>query len=77
MSDDILFSWKKITRGLPEERRYADDGALSIEEIRKITEYPDRRIKGSRIYCGFFRGSYRSMGFSSNGDTSQPIEREG
>jgi hypothetical protein len=42
---DILVSWKKITRGLPKVRRYADDRAPTIEEIRKIVEYPDRRIK--------------------------------
>lgn len=42
---DILVSWKKITRGLPKGRRYANDRAPTIEEIRKITVYPDRRIK--------------------------------
>ena len=26
-------------------RRYADDRAPAIEEIRKISEYPDRRMK--------------------------------
>ena len=39
------FSWKKITRGLPKGRKAADDRAPTIEEIRKIVEYPDRRIK--------------------------------
>jgi len=47
---NILFKlkespWKKITRGLPKERRYAADRAPTIEEIKKIMEYPDRRIK--------------------------------
>ena len=42
---DIAISWKKITRGLPRGRRYADDRAPTIEEIHKIIEYPDRRIK--------------------------------
>ena len=40
-----MIPWKKITRGLPRVRRYADDRAPTIEEIRKIIEYPDRRIK--------------------------------
>jgi hypothetical protein len=31
---------------LPKTRRYADDRAPTIEEIQKISEYPDRRIKG-------------------------------
>ena len=42
---DISVPWKKITRGLPSGRRYADDRIPTIEEIRKISEYPDRRIK--------------------------------
>jgi hypothetical protein len=42
---DIPISWKKITRGLPRGRNYADDRVPTIDEIRKILEYPDRRIK--------------------------------
>ena len=42
---DIVIPWKKITRGLPKGRRYADDRAPTLEEIHKIIEYPDRRIK--------------------------------
>lgn len=43
--NDILIPWKKITRGLPRGRKYADDRAPSLEEIQRIIEYPDRRIK--------------------------------
>jgi integrase len=43
--NDIPISWKKITRGLPKGRKWADDRAPTLEEIRKIVEYPDRRIK--------------------------------
>jgi integrase len=46
---DITINWKKITRGLPKVRRYAEDRAPIIEEIQKLCEYPDRRIK-SIIY---------------------------
>ena len=42
---DIPISWKKISKGIPRVRKYADDRAPTIEEIQKITEYPDRRIK--------------------------------
>lgn len=42
---DVLIPWKKITRGLPRVKRYADDRAPTFEEITKITDYPDRRIK--------------------------------
>ena len=37
--------WKKITRGLPKGKKYADDRIPTLEEIRKVVEYPDRRIK--------------------------------
>jgi galactitol-specific phosphotransferase system IIB component len=46
---DIPISWKKISRGIPRVRKFADDRAPTIEEILKITEYPDRRIKA--IIC--------------------------
>ncbi|MDN5845184.1 MAG: hypothetical protein L0H53_02795 [Candidatus Nitrosocosmicus sp.] len=42
---DILIPWKKITKGLPRGKRYSDDRAPTIEEIRLISSYPDRRIK--------------------------------
>jgi hypothetical protein len=41
----INVAWQKIMRGLPRGRRYADDRAPTLPEIRKMTEYPDRRIK--------------------------------
>jgi hypothetical protein len=43
---DISIPWKKITRGLPKGRKYADDRIPTIEELKKLVEYPDRRIKG-------------------------------
>jgi hypothetical protein len=44
-SADLVVQWKKITRGLPRGRQAANDRAPTIEEIRKLVEYPDRRIK--------------------------------
>ena len=32
-------------RGMPKGRRYANDRAPTLEEIQRLTEYPDRRIK--------------------------------
>ena len=58
---DLSIPWKKISRGLPRGRRYADDRAPTIEEIRRILEYPDRRIKPIVITvssCGFRLGSW-------------------
>ncbi|MFL6319068.1 MAG: hypothetical protein ACJ72Q_01215 [Nitrososphaeraceae archaeon] len=42
---DIPIPWKKITMGLPTGKKYADDRIPTLEEIRKVVEYPDRRIK--------------------------------
>src|SRR5919198_3116028 len=43
--NDIVLNWKKIVRGLPRAGKAANDRAPTIEEIRKLVEYPDRRIK--------------------------------
>src|ERR671921_442052 len=43
--NDLSLSWKKISRGSPIGRRAANDRAPTIEEIQKLVEYPDRRIK--------------------------------
>ncbi|HEY7573326.1 MAG TPA: hypothetical protein VH796_18350 [Nitrososphaeraceae archaeon] len=43
--NDLVLNWKKISRGLPVGRRAANDRAPNIDEIRKLIEYPDRRIK--------------------------------
>ena len=42
--NEILIPWKKITRGLPRGRKFADDRAPTIQEIHRLIEYPDRRI---------------------------------
>jgi hypothetical protein len=46
---DIDIPWKKLMRGMPKERKYANDRAPKLEEIIRISEYPDMRIK-SIIY---------------------------
>ena len=43
--NDIPIAWKRISRGIPRGRRFAVDRTPTLEEIRKIIEYPDRRIK--------------------------------
>jgi hypothetical protein len=42
---DIELSWKKITNIIPTGRRFANDRAPTHEEVRKVIEYPDRRIE--------------------------------
>jgi hypothetical protein len=44
-STDLDIPWKKITKGLPRGKQAASDRAPSTDEIRKLLEYPDRRIK--------------------------------
>ena len=59
--NDIAIPWKKITRGLPKGRQWADDRTPSIDEIRKLCEYPDRRIKPliyTMCYSGIRPGAW-------------------
>lgn len=48
-TNDVMINWKRITRGLPKSRKFAQDRAPTTEEIRKLVEYPDRRMRG--IVC--------------------------
>ncbi len=57
---DIHIPWDKISRGLPRGKRYADDRAPTLEEIKKLCQYPDRRIK-PLIYLLLY--NYRSSVF--------------
>jgi hypothetical protein len=43
--NDLVLSWKRISKGLPRVRKAANDRASTVEEIQTIVEYPDRRIK--------------------------------
>jgi hypothetical protein len=38
-------NWNKISRGLPKARTKGLDRAPTVEELRKLVEYPERRIK--------------------------------
>ena len=42
---DISISWKKITRGLPRGKKFADDRIPTLPVLKKLIDYPDRRIK--------------------------------
>jgi hypothetical protein len=43
--NDFMLNWRKISRGLPSRRSAANDRAPTSEEIQRLVEYPDRRIK--------------------------------
>jgi len=43
--NDIVVNWKLVTRGMPRGNNAANDRAPTVEEIKKLLEYPDWRIK--------------------------------
>src|SRR5919112_4437096 len=43
--DTPVVNWKKITKGIPSGRKSANDRAPTHEELKLLSEYPDRRIK--------------------------------
>jgi integrase len=46
MNDLTTLNWKRITKVLPKSKSASsNDRAPTIEEIKKLVEYPDRRIK--------------------------------
>jgi integrase len=40
-----IINWKRISKSLPRPKTYSSDRIPTLEEIRKLVEYPDRRIK--------------------------------
>jgi integrase len=73
---DFSITWKKISRGLPRAKNYADDRIPTIEEIRKLLEYLDRRLKAiiyTMASSGIRLGAwdYLKMGHI------RPIEKDG
>ena len=73
---DLQIPWAKIARGLPRAKRFADDRAPTLQEIRRISEYPDRRIKPA-VYImastGIRVGAWDYLKYGH----ITPIEREG
>ena len=73
---DVFISWKKITRGLSRVKRYADDRVPTVEEIRKLVEYPDRRIKAI-VYIMASSGIHLGAWDFVKWGHITPIKREG
>lgn len=43
--NDLVLNWKKITRGIPKGKSHASDRIPTLDEIKKLLHYPDRRLK--------------------------------
>ena len=73
---DIPIPWDKITRGLPRGRRYADDRAPTLEEIKRLCDYPDRRIKSivyTMVSSGIRVGAWDYLRWGN----IRPVEQNG
>ncbi|HET6589634.1 MAG TPA: tyrosine-type recombinase/integrase [Candidatus Nitrosocosmicus sp.] len=72
----IMINWKIISKGIKKGDRYSSDRHPSKEEIKKLLEYPDRRIKPIvliMITCGMRVGSWAYLKW---GDITPIIEKE-
>ena len=73
---DIPIPWKKISRGLPRGRTCADDRIPTDDEIQKLLEYPDRRIKAI-VYTMTSSGIRLGVWDYLKWGHIRPIERDG
>src|SRR5919108_322954 len=68
--NDIQVSWKKLAKGMPRVSRASNDGASTLKEIKRLAQYPDRRIRPGFSICKSSIGitihhiQHRSNGFS-------------
>ena len=65
--NDVSLNWKKISRGLRRVKKSSNDRAPTLEELRKLVDYPDRRplvdfVLGlGIIYAGSMSLRYRMI----------------
>jgi hypothetical protein len=43
--NDIIINWRLVTRGVPRGKHASEDRVPTKDEIKKLMDYPDRRIK--------------------------------
>ncbi len=74
--NDLVLNWKKINRLLPSSKKKSNDRPPTVEEIKRICAYPDRRVKG--IILSMISGGWRigAWDYLTWGDI-EPIEKDG
>lgn len=74
--NELSVPWKKLTRGLPKAKNYADDRVPRLDEIQKILTYPDWRMKA--IVCTMASSGIRLGAWDSLlWEHISPITRDG
>src|ERR687891_1347495 len=69
-------NWKRISKSMPKFRPYSNDRIPTLDEIRKLVEYPDRRIKAivyTMASSGIRIGAWDYLRWGH----IRPIERDG
>src|SRR5918997_153678 len=61
---DKSVRWKIISRGFPKSKAAANDRVPTVDELRKLLEYPDHRIKPS-LHHDFKRNKARCVELST------------
>lgn len=76
MNDLLNVNWAKIGKGMPPEQRSAEDRIPTVEEIQRLLEHKDRRIKPivlTMLSCGMRVGSWDHLKWKH----VIPIQRDG
>jgi hypothetical protein len=74
--NDLQLNWKKISKGVPKEKQFGDDRIPRIDEIHKLLQYPDRRIRP--IVCLMVSSGIRAGAWDYlKWKHIVPIERDG
>jgi integrase len=76
----LTINWRRISKGLPRAKNASNDRAPTIEEIRKLVEYPDRRIKPivySMASGGFRLGAWDYLQWKHVSPTNSENAKDG